>query len=177
MASRRRRKLDVGKLKNDVISRVDKMIAVMAADVLATALRNLMRNKSVVTAHLYGSGKLIKEGLGRYVVQFDAPYAAYVEFGTRPHRPPIDPLISWATAKTRVNPAQTGGEEFQRGIRDIAWSVARKIEREGTSPRPFAAPAAEEVVDRWRSRKKAPTTVNQLPSNVKKYLTSFFSNE
>ncbi|SDG61833.1 hypothetical protein [Thalassobaculum litoreum] len=51
------------------------------------------------------------------------PHALHVELGTRPHMPPIAPLVDWAKAKFGVDP-----EEAER----IAWGVARKIAAKGT---------------------------------------------
>lgn len=57
-------------------------------------------------------------------VQATAPYAAFMEFGTRPHMPPIAPLQRWARAK-RLNP----------------WALQRAIAQRGTRARPFLQPA------------------------------------
>ena len=45
-------------------------------------------------------------------------YAAYVEYGTKPHTPPVSALQGWAD---------------RHGI--PVWAVVRKIQREGTEPR------------------------------------------
>lgn len=45
-------------------------------------------------------------------------YAAFVEYGTRPHTPPVSALQGWAD---------------RHGI--PVWLVVRKIQREGTEPR------------------------------------------
>ncbi|MGE0256909.1 MAG: hypothetical protein AB7N54_19970 [Alphaproteobacteria bacterium] len=50
-------------------------------------------------------------------------YALPVELGTRPHRPPVGPLIDWARAKFGVDRA-----EAER----IGWAVQRKIAARGT---------------------------------------------
>jgi phage gpG-like protein len=52
----------------------------------------------------------------------DSIYAPHMEFGTRPHMPPIEPLIRWAERKF-----QKKGEEAER----IAWGVAFKIKARG----------------------------------------------
>lgn len=49
-----------------------------------------------------------------------APYAAYVAYGTRPHFPPLAPLRLWA--------ARVLGDER------AAYAVARAISRRGTRP-------------------------------------------
>ena len=50
-------------------------------------------------------------------------YAVPVEFGTRPHMPPVQPLADWAEYKLGVAPDQA---------RSIGWRIARKIAAQGT---------------------------------------------
>ncbi len=50
-------------------------------------------------------------------------YAVPVELGTRPHRPPVRPLIEWAAQKFGVSL-----EEAER----IGWAVQQKIAKVGT---------------------------------------------
>lgn len=57
------------------------------------------------------------------VVGTSAAYAVPVELGTRPHFPPIEPLVDWVRVKLGV------GEKEARGV---AFLVARKISRTGT---------------------------------------------
>ena len=54
--------------------------------------------------------------------------AAVVEYGSKPHSPPISALQGWAD---------------RHGI--PVWAVARKIAREGTQPRPYWQPAYEDL--------------------------------
>lgn len=57
------------------------------------------------------------------VVGSDAPVVAFVELGTRPHFPPMEPLIQWvADILGKTGPA---GEAVARGIQ-------RKIGRQGS---------------------------------------------
>ncbi|QOR55526.1 MAG: hypothetical protein UMS36scaffold28_16 [Phage 59_13] len=56
-----------------------------------------------------------------------ANYASFVEFGTRPHFPPVDALRDWA--------ARVLGDER------LAFVVARAIARRGTYAKPFLGPA------------------------------------
>ena len=58
----------------------------------------------------------------------DAPHFPFMEYGTRPHMPPIAPLIQWATRKFGVDEGEATA---------IAWAVAKKIAREGIAPRGF----------------------------------------
>ena len=54
----------------------------------------------------------------------NVPYGIFVEEGTRPHRPPIAPLIEWVERmKMGSNPQEN---------RRIAYAIASKIARRGT---------------------------------------------
>ena len=50
-------------------------------------------------------------------------YALPVEFGSRPHFPPIDPLTYWARRKFGLSEAEA---------RNVAFAVAHKIAKKGT---------------------------------------------
>jgi hypothetical protein len=65
-----------------------------------------------------------------------APASAYLEFGSAPHHPPIEPLKAWAK--------RHGMDE------GVAYAIQAKIAREGTPPRPFMVPAAEREAPRLR---------------------------
>jgi hypothetical protein len=64
------------------------------------------------------------------LVSTSASHAVPVELGTRPHFPPLEPLIDWVKAKFGIS-----GEKEARGA---AFLVARKIALKGTkAQRPF----------------------------------------
>jgi hypothetical protein len=50
-------------------------------------------------------------------------YAAPVEFGSRPHMPPLGPILEWVQAKMGVDPEEAEG---------IARAIAWKIKNHGT---------------------------------------------
>jgi len=63
-------------------------------------------------------------GLGfEGVVGTSLSYAIPVELGTKPHMPPVQPLVEWARQKLGVS-----GKEAERA----GWGIARKIARQGT---------------------------------------------
>lgn len=70
-----------------------------------------------------------EESDGSIVWGFSAEYAKYVEEGTRPHWPPIDPLKRWAR--------RVLGEE------SAAWAVQKKIAAEGTPAQPYVEPGIQ----------------------------------
>jgi len=65
-------------------------------------------------------------GHDQVALVFDAPYAAFVEVGTRPHWMPIAPLLQWVEVKLGVTD--------EREAYGIAKAIQAKIAREGTKP-------------------------------------------
>lgn len=57
------------------------------------------------------------------VVGSNQATAMFVELGTRPHMPPVEPLVGWVQQRLGVS-----AQDAQR----VAWLVARKIARVGT---------------------------------------------
>jgi HK97 gp10 family phage protein len=70
------------------------------------------------------------------IVGSPLPYAIYVEMGTRPHYPPIAPLILWVERKMRVEDDKVYG---------VARAIQRKIGRVGTKPQEFFKKAFEQA--------------------------------
>jgi hypothetical protein len=84
------------------------------------------------------------------VIGTSAPYAVPVELGTKPHFPPILPLVDWVIAKLGVPEKEAKG---------VAFLVARKISRKGTKgaamfQRGFekSERLVQQIFDRARSR-------------------------
>lgn len=61
-------------------------------------------------------------------------YAIPVELGSKPHMPPIAPLMDWAQAVLGVAPAEA---------KSVAFAIARKIARRGTPARRMFGQAFE----------------------------------
>jgi hypothetical protein len=94
------------------------------------------------------------------IIRADAPHAAAVEHGSRPHMPPVKPLIRWVQLRgiqgltgSRARPARAVVRALRavRGIvkvnkqpviltsaiERVAWAIAVKIKQRGTRPQPF----------------------------------------
>lgn len=63
----------------------------------------------------------------------DAPHAFAVEYGSRPHMPPVEPIVAWCKLKGFDDPE------------GAAWAIAKKIAREGTKPHHFLAKSMPEI--------------------------------
>ena len=61
------------------------------------------------------------------IVGTNVHYAPYVEFGTRPHMPPVEPLVEWAHLKLHDD--------------KVGYAIAKAIAKRGTKPKPFMRPA------------------------------------
>lgn len=77
-------------------------------------------------------------GDGSIVWGYNAPYARYVEQGTRPHWPPIEPLKKWAR---RV-----------LGDESAAWAVQHHIAQHGTPAQPYVEPGIAAMTAHIRAR-------------------------
>lgn len=82
-----------------------------------------------VRVHLY---ELLGE-VGTVAKGANDNYAPAVEYGTRPHWAPIEPLVEWVKLK--------GFAKNEGSRRRIARAVQIKIARKGTAAHPFMEPA------------------------------------
>lgn len=94
-------------------------------------IRNMPKG---VTGGLRGSTAYQFKGDTEVTIEPTADRADYIEFGTRPHMPPVDSLRAWAASKG-ISP----------------WAVARGIAKHGTPAKPFLERTqAEAVPFIWR---------------------------
>lgn len=111
------------------------------------------RAKEIVREERFATGRLMQsistkmlppdEGRIVVVVGSHEPYAPFVEYDTRPHTPPIEPLLRWATTKgyRTTGRSYRSGSEAQKRLAWIAWAAIR---RRGTKGIHFLARAAQE---------------------------------
>jgi hypothetical protein len=110
---------------------------------------------------------------GGATVEADAPHAAAVEVGSRPHTPPLEPILAWVKLRAaqgllterqidrlpgtstaghaRSMAAQMRGMEESGAIevdapRRIAFAIQQKIARAGTQPTWFMRQSLPEIV-------------------------------
>ncbi len=81
----------------------------------------------------------------------DAPYAIYVERGSRPHWPPIAPILAWVLQKGFVGYSASGKPQ---SAESIAHAIAYKISVEGTKPT-------------WFMRNSIPATMRWIGYEIK----------
>ena len=93
-------------------------------EMAALAKRNVLAEDAYAFGELWQSiGYAINERELAVAVGSTAKHAPFVEFGTRPHKPPIAPLKAWCVIRELPESA--------------AWGIQRKIARFGTPERPF----------------------------------------
>jgi len=99
-----------------------------AYEVRDGAQANVKKEDAYDTGALYDSigVSISPKGLS-VAVGSTSKYAPFVEFGTRPHFPPLDPIRKWCAS---------------RGLPEsAAFPIAKKISERGTPARPFLYPA------------------------------------
>ena len=92
------------------------------------------------------------ENFFRGLVKVGAHYGPYVEFGTRPHMPPVEPIQKWVEIKSRrFVRTKSGKQRWIKGkqgkeARSIAWAIAMTIKKKGTKAHPYLRPAWEKGI-------------------------------
>ena len=122
--------------KKDLQGKVDELLHKIGERIAEVAREEIVKKNAIATGLLLKSIKVVKRSWKEYEVGSDCPYAPFVEYGTEPHRPPFEAIYNWVRVKI-------GGTEEE--ARKIAWKIVKKIEKEGTDPKPFLIPAVMEV--------------------------------
>ena len=136
---------------------------------LAGTMQRMIRDKgSIATGLLVGSVVPIfsppADGFHRVMVGTPVEYGSYVEFGTKPHWAPIEPIRRWVEMKIqphvlsigvkfeegRAIPTRKGskilrGDRRERMIRSVAYAIQRKIAERGTEGKFFMRDSLEKL--------------------------------
>ncbi|WP_126992253.1 HK97 gp10 family phage protein [Thermosipho globiformans] len=68
-------------------------------------------------------------------------YAPFVEYGTKPHRAPFEPILKWVQQQLRIRGKKSKG---------VAWAVWRKIAKQGTPEKRYLRDALEDFnLNKW----------------------------
>jgi len=119
--------------------RIKREVLFTALDIQKNAKKRLRDQKAIDEGNLMNSIMVdsVQGGLAAEIGSI-APYAPYVEFGTRPHFPPPDALEDWAK---------------HHGF-DSAWPICKAIAKRGLKERPYLNPAYEEEKEGFVQRIK-----------------------
>jgi len=71
-------------------------------------------------------------------VTVESPHAAPMEYGTRPFRPPLEPIQRWALRK--------GLARNEEEARQMAFRIQSKFAKQGIEPRGYFAKAWQEMI-------------------------------
>lgn len=128
------------------------------ADLVADVSDSNVRNKdtgSFDTGLMAQSQYINKHEKFDKEVGYTAPHSPFIEFGTRPHFPPVMRLYEWALRQRGKLGLSTGeiiktkNDGFvYKDIWNFAWAISRHIDEEGSDPKPFFRPAIEEGRDK-----------------------------
>jgi len=119
-------RIDLSELDEEIKGEVKDYIINVANKLVNEA----KKNAPVASGHLRQDIDIIEREDNTITVGTNLKYASFVEFGTDPHYPPIEPLKKWVRRKLGV-------EE------DVAYAVQQKIGQEGTEPQPYMRDAIE----------------------------------
>ena len=106
---------------------------------ITEARENLTNDGSISDGNLRrsitGQAFMDREGVSMGIIGSALKYAPYVEYGTRPHFPPVSALYDWVRKKLGIS-----GEKL---IKSISFLIARKISKVGTYASPYLTPAID----------------------------------
>lgn len=109
----------------------------------SAAIRRGMREAAFVSEIIVSVKTPVDEGATRAAwrtvitedgaeVVNDSPVVLFLENGTRPHRPPLLPIVRWLARKTGAGSAIQSIDDAPPEIRARAIAIADKIEERGT---------------------------------------------
>lgn len=114
-------------------------------DDFVAALKQKLDNNGTNSSGKLGKsirGKIKYDGKWLNITLSIENYWKYVEYGTRPHFPPVDAIQKWIQVKPVLpQPLKNGKLPTQK---QLAFLIARKISRVGTKPQPFFNPTLED---------------------------------
>ena len=122
---------------------VDQLLDEIAEFILSESQRNIVKNNSFgVTGNLFGKVTLDKRKMHK-TITYEAPYADFVEYGTRPHNIPPHVLDEWVAKKFGLT---------KQDAERVAFLIARKIAKEGVAEKPFLRPAVIAAQNKYEKR-------------------------
>ena len=118
-------------------------------------MREWLRDHGTIDRGILSNSITVEDHGTHVLVGSNAPHAAPVNDGSRPHYPPVAAIEGWVTRKLGVPKKEAHG---------VARAICWKIYQEGTPPQPYADSAlaaaprlARDVIRRRvRGRTKAP---------------------
>ncbi len=150
-------KINIDAYYKKVVAALEQFLHKILLKIISDADKIIRENKAVASGEMVRNlretvyqeaGKIIGvAGVGKNV-----PYGVFRHEGTKPHFPPVDAIKSWVIKKGLV-----GGKATERSLKrtkkgvaadqlagHIAFLIARKISKKGTTGIPFMKMALEQ---------------------------------
>lgn len=129
------------------------------ADAFLNEATRIIEAEALDTGSLNQSAEIRKPGPRRRIVAWPIEHAVYVHYGTRPHWPPLAPILAWVrrNARTVITPTGTRSTRIRPGaaartvkapdaeLLTIARAIQAKIAKEGTPPVPWVPRAMSRI--------------------------------
>jgi hypothetical protein len=128
MADATKRGVRAGLKKGETVVQEEILNTPSSADVAGPPVDTYEMINSVRSAPTTSGGK----------IWMDDPKAIFMEEGTRPHFPPLAPLVEWVKRKITSDPIQA---------RSIAYAIQQKIGERGLAPRRYFRRAMRRIVN------------------------------
>jgi hypothetical protein len=126
----------------------DRKRAVMAG--IAKSIPDLVAASPVDTG-LYAQSWMMTETETSAIIGNSAPYAGIIEYGARPHKPPLGPLLAWAK---RVTGSSSQPPDYEPHVWAIAIAVQKKIEEQGQQPKHILENMIPKIISNIREELK-----------------------
>ena len=113
------------------VSNIEPLAQQALVKAFTIAMGSLPR-KSPVDTGMYAQSWGFEVGQDKGVIYNEAPHAAIMEFGARPHWAPIRPLLEWAKRKLGD---QSQPPNYSDNVWAMAKAVQKKIAEKGQDPK------------------------------------------
>jgi len=124
------------RLKRGMVAGVDEALEGLASKARNSARIRLLGHKNIATKALYDSLEIRKVAFWTYEMGTPLDYGVWVEKGTRPHWPPLKPLVEWSKVKHHHSEQEAYAH---------AKAIQKTISEKGTKPYPYMRPAHEAI--------------------------------
>ena len=125
----------------------EEMKNIVAEEVVAAIPR--LVEKSPVDTGQYAASWMFTPSEHKIILGNHAPHSESIEFGARPHKPPIKPLLAWAK-RVLKDPSQP--PEYSRQVWGLALGVQKKIEERGQDPKHILTKEIPIIIDGIKKR-------------------------
>ena len=123
---------------------LDEKLNEITDEIFASSQEIIVEKGIIDEGTLLKSGNVNREFLEKTII-YGVPYADSIEFGRLPgERPPFEAILAWVKRK-RLAKNDNDATRF-------ALNIVKKIERDGTVPRPFLSLAIEKAANKLRSK-------------------------